>query len=144
MQTTDAVVCCVKQVNTSVSITQVEKALTELPNNPFFVLAKNIAFLSFQSSRFSITTLLLIVKVIKFHNFIPAPVLSTVRWDRKIGQKAESSKLRRVTTDGLPCRLSGKESACQCKRHRFDPWSGKIPCAKEQLSPRATTTELVF
>ena len=24
---------------------------------------------------------------------------------------------------------------------RFDPWSGKIPCAKEQLRPRATTTE---
>ena len=23
--------------------------------------------------------------------------------------------------------LSGKESACQCKRHRFDLWFGKIP-----------------
>ena len=23
--------------------------------------------------------------------------------------------------------LSGKESACQCRRHRFDPWVGKIP-----------------
>ena len=22
--------------------------------------------------------------------------------------------------------LSGKESACQCRRHRFDPWIGKI------------------
>ena len=21
----------------------------------------------------------------------------------------------------------GKESACQCRRHRFDPWVGKIP-----------------
>ena len=21
----------------------------------------------------------------------------------------------------------GKESACQCRRHRFDPWLGKIP-----------------
>ena len=27
----------------------------------------------------------------------------------------------------LPCWLSGKESACQCKRHSFDPWVGKIP-----------------
>ena len=27
---------------------------------------------------------------------------------------------------------------------RFDPWSGKIPRAKEQLSPRATTTEPVL
>ena len=27
---------------------------------------------------------------------------------------------------GLPWRLIGKESACQCRRHRFNPWSGKI------------------
>ena len=29
--------------------------------------------------------------------------------------------------------LSGKEPACQCRRHGFDPWSGKIPHAPEQL-----------
>ena len=23
--------------------------------------------------------------------------------------------------------LSGKESTCQCRRHRFDPWVEKIP-----------------
>ena len=34
-----------------------------------------------------------------------------------------------------------QESVCQCRGHRFDPWSGNIPCAMEQLSPRATTTE---
>ena len=28
---------------------------------------------------------------------------------------------------GLPRRLSGKESACQCRRHGFNPWVGKIP-----------------
>ena len=28
---------------------------------------------------------------------------------------------------GLPRRLSGKKSACQCKRHGFDPWVRKIP-----------------
>ena len=31
---------------------------------------------------------------------------------------------------GLPWWLSGKEYACQCRRHRrrgFDPWVGKIP-----------------
>ena len=28
---------------------------------------------------------------------------------------------------GLPRRHSGKESACQCKRHRFDPWVRQIP-----------------
>ena len=28
---------------------------------------------------------------------------------------------------GLPRWLSGKESACQCKRLRFDPWVRKMP-----------------
>ena len=32
---------------------------------------------------------------------------------------------------GLPWWLSGKESACQCRRHRFDPLSGRIPQATE-------------
>ena len=34
----------------------------------------------------------------------------------------------------FPWWLSGKESACQCRGHGFDPWSRKIPCAMEQLS----------
>ena len=34
-----------------------------------------------------------------------------------------------------------KESACQCRGHRFEPWSRKIPHAAEQLSPCAITTE---
>ena len=29
--------------------------------------------------------------------------------------------------EGLPRWFSGKESACQCRRHRFNPWVGKIP-----------------
>jgi len=29
--------------------------------------------------------------------------------------------------DRLPKWLSGKESACQCRRHGFDPWVGNIP-----------------
>ena len=41
---------------------------------------------------------------------------------------------------GLPWWLSGKASACQCRRHRFDPWSRKIPQAEDQLSPWAATT----
>ena len=28
---------------------------------------------------------------------------------------------------GLPWWLSSKESACQCRRHGFDPWVRKIP-----------------
>ena len=27
------------------------------------------------------------------------------------------------------------ESACQCRGHGFEPWSGKIPHAAEQLDP---------
>ena len=42
---------------------------------------------------------------------------------------------------GLPWWRSGWESACQCRGHGFEPWSGKIPHAVEQLGPWATTTE---
>ena len=41
--------------------------------------------------------------------------------------------------NGLPRRQSGKESACQCKRHRrrgFSPWFWKIPWRRTwQLTP---------
>ena len=42
---------------------------------------------------------------------------------------------------GLPWWLSGEESTCQCRRHRFDPWSGKIPHAKQQPNSCTTTSE---
>ena len=45
-------------------------------------------------------------------------------------------KLKRV-----PWWRSGWESACQCRGHGFEPWSGKIPQTAEQLGPCATTTE---
>ena len=41
----------------------------------------------------------------------------------------------------LPWWRSGWESACKCRGHGFEPWSGKIPHATEQLGPWATTTE---
>ena len=44
----------------------------------------------------------------------------------------------------LPWWLSGKESACQCRRHGFDPWSRKSSHATGQLSLCATTTEPVL
>ena len=34
---------------------------------------------------------------------------------------------------GLPRWLSGKESTCQCRTHRFDPWVGKIPWRRKWL-----------
>ena len=42
---------------------------------------------------------------------------------------------------GLPWRPSVSESTCQCRAHRFSPWSEKIPHAMGQLSRCATTTE---
>ena len=42
---------------------------------------------------------------------------------------------------GLPWWCSGWESACQCRGHGFEPWSGRIPHAVEQLGPWATITE---
>ena len=38
------------------------------------------------------------------------------------------------TNHGFPWWSSGKESTCQCRGHRFDPWSGKIPHAMGQLA----------
>ena len=42
---------------------------------------------------------------------------------------------------GLPWWCSGWESACQCRGHGFEPWSGKIPHAAEQLGPWGTIAE---
>ena len=44
----------------------------------------------------------------------------------------------------LPWWLSGKQSACRCRRDKFDPLSGKTPRATEQPSMYATTIELVL
>ena len=46
-------------------------------------------------------------------------------------------------TTGIPWWLSDKGSACQCRSRGFDPCSGKIPRASEQLSSCATTAEPV-
>ena len=35
------------------------------------------------------------------------------------------------TYEGLCSRLTSKESTCQCKKHRFNPWDGKIPWRKK-------------
>ena len=50
----------------------------------------------------------------------------------------------KILSGGLPWWLSGEDSACRCRRHSFDSWSGKIPHAEEQLSPWATATEPVL
>ena len=52
-----------------------------------------------------------------------------------------SNGFKKLWFCGLPWWCSGWESACQCRRHGFEPWSGKIPHAAEQLGPWATITE---
>ena len=49
----------------------------------------------------------------------------------------------------LPRWLSGEESACECRRHGFNPWSGRIPRARgnqareqQLLSPCSGAREL--
>ena len=72
------------------------------------------------------------------------------RWvgSNKLGELKKKKKEKKGMSAtakalGFSWWLSGKESACQCRRHRFNPCSGKIPCASEQLSPCTTTTKLV-
>ena len=45
-----------------------------------------------------------------------------VTWSTDLPQRCQL-----IRGKGLPWWLSGKESACQCRRHGFDPWVRKIP-----------------
>ena len=45
---------------------------------------------------------------------------------------------------GLPWWSSDKEYARHCRGPEFDPWSGNIPHAAEELSPCATTVEPIL
>ena len=78
--------------------------------------------------------------------FPAACTLHKGKWSlrERVGQawphKWERWTSRRTLT-GLPWWRSGWESACQCSGHGFEPWSGKIPHAAEQLGPWATTIE---
>ena len=45
----------------------------------------------------------------------------------------KANNLMKNEHQGLPWWLSGKEPACQCRRHGFHPWSRKTPPAAEQL-----------
>ena len=66
------------------------------------------------------------------------PLVLPTFYDEKPKPKLSNLPKKRKLTDhqqGLPWWLSGKESPCQGKRHRFTAWSGKTPHAGEQLSP---------
>ena len=48
-------------------------------------------------------------------------------WGRKELDTTERLNGTELGFGGLPRWLSDKESVCQCKRLRFDPWVRKIP-----------------
>ena len=52
---------------------------------------------------------------------------------------SEVHSLQKLQVWGLPWWLSGKEPSCQCRRHRFESWSGKTPHATKQLKQCAAT-----
>ena len=66
-----------------------------------------------------------------------------VRWRRKSKTSKNMAFLKTKNQClGLSSWLSGKEPTCQCRRHRFHPWSRKIPYAEKQPSPCITTEPL--
>ena len=67
--------------------------------------------------------------------FIWGPLCARQRVFKKVALKV---------TGGHPCWLCGKESACQCRRHVFNPRSGNIPHASGQLSLCTATIKPVL
>ena len=63
--------------------------------------------------------------------------ITSSRWINKLKCK----NIFKNRLKGLPWWLSSRESTCQCRRHRFNPWSSEILHAVRQLSLYATTTE---
>ena len=61
-------------------------------------------------------------------------LLSIGHFLRLLGEHKVTLKYNSVKALGFPWCLSGKESACQYRRHRFDLWSRRILHATEQLS----------
>ena len=67
------------------------------------------------------------------------------RWGKGVMPKQEKKKKKKAIKTkqtGLP--WWGDEFPCPCRRQEFAIWSGKIPHASEQPSPRTTTTEPVL
>ena len=54
------------------------------------------------------------------------PTLPMKKWKHREVKELYTSSSR------LSWWLSGKESACKCRRRRFDPWVGKIPWRRKQ------------
>ena len=57
------------------------------------------------------------------------------------GSRKSTENIHKRFIKEFPWWLSGKESTCQSRSHGFNPWSGRILPATEQLSPSTTTPE---
>ena len=76
-------------------------------------------------------------------DFLPQRVLTCTLLKEKFFKEtnyhitySQLTHLRKI--EGFPDGMSGKEPACQCRRHRrcgFDPWVGKIPWRAWQPTP---------
>ena len=76
-------------------------------------------------------------------------VMDREAWHAAVHVIAESRTwLSDWTELNFPVGLSGNEPACQCrrcKRHRFDPWVGKIPWSRAwQSTPAFLPGELIY
>ena len=61
------------------------------------------------------------------------------------GQRKAKGELEEESKEeGFPGSSVVKEFTCQCRRHRFNPWSGKILHALEQLNLCTTMAEPVL
>ena len=65
--------------------------------------------------------------------------LSRVTWRSRISVCPQDQE-----TSSLPWWFCGNESACQCRRQVFDPWSRRLPHAAEQLSLCVTSADRIF
>ena len=81
--------------------------------------------------------------IIYIHELFTLPLLSFFFFLKDAIKHFAIAKwlIQEKTISGLPWWLSGKESAWQCKRLVFDPWSRKITYANEWLNLCTTTTE---
>ena len=78
-----------------------------------------------QFPRFFLSLILLRILKISF-NFNVFNYFLTIRVQLK-------SFVTNIISVGLPWWLSIKESTCQCRRSRFNPWVGKIPWRNKWL-----------
>ena len=88
-----------------------------------------------------IIIILLILAKIQLKWSLDVYILQYCLLSVRTNSKKDSNAFELKHIWGLPWWHSGWESACQCRGHGFEPWSGRIPHATEQLGLWATATE---